>query len=114
VAATARDLAATVTRLEAEVAALHAALTAMTAERDRYRHLYEQLREAYAKLEHGLRGQQAERLLPDDRQLTLGLLETLLGEAAARAARAAQPVPGHARRPPRRRAAGRCPRSCRA
>src|SRR5262249_35180878 len=71
----------------------------MTAERDRYRHLYEQLREAYAKLEHGLRGQQAERLPLDDRQLTLGLLGTLLG-ADAPSTPAAQPVCAHARRPP--------------
>src|SRR5262249_21382203 len=89
----------TVAALAAEVARLHAAFAAMTAERDRYRHLYEQLREAYAKLEHGLRGQQAERLPLDDRQLTLGLLGTLLG-ADAPSTPAAQPVCAHARRPP--------------
>ncbi len=84
--------------LAAEVTRLQAALAAMTAERDRYRHLYEQLREAYAKLAHGLRGQQAERLPPDDRQLTLSLLGTLLGTDAT-ATPPAQPVRAHARRP---------------
>jgi transposase len=87
-----------VAALAAEVARLQAALAAITAERDRYRHLYEQLREAYAKLEHGLRGQQAERLPPDDRQLTLGILGTLLGTAATPTP-PAQPVRAHARRP---------------
>jgi uncharacterized protein YukE len=62
---------ATVARLEAEVAALRTALASTTAERDQYRHLYEQLREAYAKLAAGLRGQAAERLPADQRQLTL-------------------------------------------
>jgi uncharacterized protein involved in exopolysaccharide biosynthesis len=63
----------------AELAAVRAALATITAERDQYRHLYEQLREAYAKLAAGLRGQTAERLPPDERQLTLALLGTLLG-----------------------------------
>jgi transposase len=99
VAETAVDVAATVARLEAEVTRLATALDAMTAERDRYRHLYERLREAYAKLEHGLRGQLAERLPADDRQLTLGILGTLLGTDAA-AAPPAQPVRAHERRSP--------------
>jgi hypothetical protein len=89
----------TIAQLAAEVARLQAALDTMTAERDRYRHLYEQLRETAAKLEHGRRGQQAERLPPDDRQLTLGLLGTLLG-ADVPAPLPAQPVRAHAPRPP--------------
>jgi transposase len=99
VADAAAETAVTVAELAAEVARLQAALATMTAERDRYRHLYEQLREAYAKLERGLRGQLAERLPPDDRQLTLGLLGTLLG-ADAPSTPAAQPVRAHARRSP--------------
>jgi transposase len=99
VAGTAAEATATVIQLAAEVARLQTALEAMTAERDRYRHVYEQLREAYAKLEQGLRGQQAERLPPDDRQLTLALLGTLLGADAA-IAPPAQPIRAHARRPP--------------
>jgi len=82
------------------LAQLQATLAAVTADRDRYRALYEQLREAYAKLAHGLRGQQAERLPSDDRQLTLGLLATLLGEDAAGAVAPAKPVRAHDRRPP--------------
>lgn len=91
---------ATGTDATPSLATLQATLAAVTAERDRYRSLYEQLREAYAKLAHGLRGQQAERLPPDDRQLTLGLLSTLLGEDAASAAPPGQPVRAHERRPP--------------
>ena len=83
----------------------------MTAERDRYRHLYEQLREAYAKLAQGLRGQQAERLPPDDRQLTLALLGTLLGPDAPTAP--VQPIRAHTPGdgPP---GARRCRTTCRA
>ncbi len=95
---TAAEATATVTQLATELTQLQTALEAMTAERDRYRHLYEQLREAYVKLEHGLRGQQAERLPPDDRQLTLALLETLLGGTGP--SPAPQPVRAHDRRPP--------------
>ncbi len=98
-AGAAAEATATVAQLAAEVARLQTALDTMTAERDRYRHLYEQLREAYPKLEHGRRGQQAERLPPDDRQLTLGLLDTLLGDDAP-STPSAQPVRAHARRPP--------------
>lgn len=110
-AGTAAETTATVAQLAAEVAQLRTALEAMTAERDRYRHLYEQLREAYAKLEQGLRGQLAERLPPDDRQLTLALLGTLLGADAPNAS-PVQPIRAHARRPPR---GGRpCRTTCRA
>ncbi len=98
-AGTAADLAATVAQMAADVTRLQAALETVTAERDRYRRIYEQLREAYAKLEHGLRGQQAERLPPDDRQLTLGVLAALLGVQAP-APPPAQSVRAHARRPP--------------
>ena len=91
-------MAGTAAETTATVAQLQAALDAMTAERDRYRHLYEQLREAYAKLAQGLRGQQAERLPPEDRQLTLALLGTLLGPDAPAAP--VQPIPAHARRRP--------------
>jgi transposase len=84
----------------AELAAVQAALATITAERDQYRHLYEQLREAYAKLAAGLRGQTAERLPPDERQLTLALLGTLLGGDPAASGPPAQPVRAHTRRPP--------------
>ncbi len=82
VADAAAETTGPVAQRAAEVARRQAALDAVTAARDRYRHLYEQLREAYAKLEHGLRGQQAERLPPDDRQRMLGLFGTLLGADA--------------------------------
>jgi transposase len=76
VTATADDLLARIAQLEG---ALAAAVTA----RDAYQALYEQLREDYEKLKQGLLGQTAERVTPDDRQLTLALLATLLEQHGA-------------------------------
>lgn len=81
------------------LAALEQALARTEAERDQYRTLYLGLVEAYEKLKRGLLGQQAERLPPDDRQLTLALLTALLGEAGP-ASPAPQPVRAHARTKP--------------
>jgi transposase len=52
-------------------------------ERDQYRQLYLNLLEHCRKLELGLRGQKSERLSPDQTQLSLALLATLLGDCAA-------------------------------
>ena len=51
-------------------------------ERDRYRRLYQQMLERCRKLEKGLLGQKSERLGDDGAQLSLGMLEMLLGERA--------------------------------
>jgi len=87
------------TALEAEQAALRDTLARTEVERERYRTLYVQLLEAYEKLKRGLFGQQAERLPPDARQLTLALLATLLGEAGAPLT-ATQTIAAHTRTKP--------------
>jgi len=51
-------------------------------ERERYRTLYLQMLELNQKLERGLFGQKAEKLPPDQAQLTLALLAALLGDRA--------------------------------
>jgi len=51
----------------------------LAAERDHYRQLYLATLEQCRKLELGLRGNKRERLPPNDAQLTLGVLSTLLG-----------------------------------
>lgn len=72
-------------------------------QRDEYRRLYLDLMERYRKLERGLLGQKLERLPKDDAQLSLGVLEMVLGErAAAEIDELAKPkvIPEHTRRPP--------------
>lgn len=51
-------------------------------ERDQYRELYLNLLEHCRKLELGLRGQKSERLSPEQVQLSLALLATLLGDGS--------------------------------
>lgn len=69
--------------LLARVAHLEHALAAAVAARDQYQALYEQLREECEKLKRGLLGQKAERVPPDDRQLTLALLAMMLEQHGA-------------------------------
>jgi transposase len=76
----------------------------LVAERDRYHELYLDLLERCKRLERGiLAGHQAERLEPQDAQLTLSLLATLLGETEPTpvdAASQVQEIPAHTRRKP--------------
>lgn len=78
----------------------------IVAERDRYPALYLELLERCKQLERGIRaGHQAERLDPQDAQLTLSLLATLLGESQPAGAQAPpdvqnQEIPAHTRRKP--------------
>lgn len=65
-----------------DIAALRDALLKTSHERDEYKKLYLLLLEKCKKLEAGLFGQKAERLPKDQRQLTLSLLQMLLGEVA--------------------------------
>ncbi len=51
-------------------------------DRDHYRHLYQEMLERCRKLEKGLLGQKSERLGDDGTQLSLGVLELVLGERA--------------------------------
>jgi len=87
----------------ARLAQLEAALAAAVAARDQYKALYEQLREDYEKLKQGLLGQKAERVTPDDRQLTLALLETLLTQHGAPELAKKERVRAHERTKPRGR-----------
>ena len=86
--------------LLARVAHLEDALAAAVAARDQYKALYEQLREECEKLKRGLLGQKAERVPPDERQLTLALLETMLAAHGATALVQTAPVRAHARQKP--------------
>ena len=57
-----------------------AALERLEGARDEYKKLYRLLLEENAKLKRGLTGQQAEKLSKNDAQLTLSVLEMLLGK----------------------------------
>lgn len=97
------DVTAPVDDLLARVAALEHALAAAVAARDQYKALYEQLREECEKLKRGLVGQKAERVPPDDRQLTLALLEMMLAQHGATALVQKETVRAHERQKPRGR-----------
>lgn len=79
---------------------LEEALARITSERDEYRKLYLLLLEENEKLKRGLLGQKAERLGRDDRQLSLALLEMLLGKQAQAPAVEVERVREHERRKP--------------
>ena len=66
--------------IEERFAALEAQLAAVMAERDQYKKLYLEMLERCRKLELGIIGQKREKLSGDDKQLTLSLLEMLLGK----------------------------------
>jgi transposase len=68
------------------------------ADREHYRKLYLELLERCRRLEQGLLGQKAERLPPDEAQLSLSVLATLLGSPEAPTI--SQKVRGHERRKP--------------
>src|SRR5437879_492910 len=70
------------------------------AERDEYKKLFLLLREENEKLKRGLLGQKAERLDPNDRQLTLSILEMMLGKKAEPAALPTEQVSAHERKKP--------------
>src|SRR6476619_1781723 len=59
-----------------------AALERLANERDEYKKLYKLLLEENAKLKRGLTGNTAEKLPNSDAQLTLSVLEMLLGNGA--------------------------------
>lgn len=61
---------------------LSARVDALAAERDEYRKLYLQTLELCRKLEMGIIGQKRERLSPGDTQLTMSLLQMMLGHGA--------------------------------
>lgn len=70
------DVAELAQRLEA----LEQKVAAAESERDQYRQLYLETMERCRKLELGLVGRKSERLASDEGQLSLAMLETVLGE----------------------------------
>ena len=72
-------------------------------ERDEYRKLYLLAREEIAQLKRGLSGQKAQRVPAHDGQLSLAILELLLGDMQSTGASAAtktQTIPAHERHTP--------------
>ncbi len=81
-------------------------VTQVGRERDEYRKLYLLAREEIAQLKRGLIGQKAQRVPANDGQLSLAILELLLGEppsAAVSEPAATQTIATHERRKPVRR-----------
>jgi len=85
------ELLARITQLETRTAEVER-------ERDQYRKLYELAREQIERLKRGLIGHKATRPTLEDGQLTLSLLEMLLGEKAEQVEAATQVIPEHVRR----------------
>lgn len=92
--------------LEARVASLEAANRKLAEERDQYRKLYLSMLELCRKLERGILGQKRERFSTAEGQLSLSVLETVLGkdgqpsEAQAIVPAPATVVPEHTRQKP--------------
>jgi transposase len=84
---------ARVAELSARVDALSAAHEAVAAERDQYRALYLQTLETCRKLELGLVGPRRERLSESDAQLTMSMLDLLLGDGSGGSAALPAPAP---------------------
>jgi transposase len=87
--------------LLARITELEALRSEVERERDQYRKLYEFLREENARLKRGLIGRRVERPGDDDAQLTLSILEMLLGEQPETTK--THRVPEHTRRAPVRK-----------
>ena len=66
-----------------DLAAIRAEYEKVVEEREHYRELYLSMLERCRKLEIGLIGQKSERLAPNEAQLTLAMLATLLGDRGA-------------------------------
>jgi len=80
---------------------LAAAVATLTAEREQYQALYLKALEQMRKLELGLLGQKAERLVPNDAQLSMAVLAELLGHGPTpEPATIAQVVREHTRAKP--------------
>ena len=93
------DLDALLKRLDT----LDERLSTVEVERDHYRELYQQMLERCRKLERGLLAQKSERLGDDGAQLSLEVLDLVLGERAKAeidALEDEQVVKAHKRKPP--------------
>lgn len=76
-------LARRLDELQREQTLLRASTAKIERERDEYRRLYLEMLERCRKLELGLMGQKAERLPKDEAQLSLDVLDFVLGQRAA-------------------------------
>jgi transposase len=79
--------------IEAKLAELSARVDGLAAERDEYRRLYLQTLETCRKLELGLLGARRERLSEGDAQLTMSMLDMLLGDGGGRGTAPPAPPP---------------------
>jgi transposase len=86
--------------IRAELTALREIIARLEAERDEYKKLFLLLREENEKLKLGLVGQKAERLDPNDRQLSLSILEMMLGKKSEPEASSTEQVRAHERKKP--------------
>jgi len=88
--------------IEERLAALETQLSALGAERDQYKKLYLEMLERCRKLELGILGQKREKLSAGDEQMTLSLLEMMLGrrDAAPEPPPEKTPVKAHDRAKP--------------
>ena len=66
--------------VDGDLAQLKSENAQLAEERDHYRDLYQQAIERCRKLELGILGQKSERLVGDNAQLTMAVLQTLLGQ----------------------------------
>jgi hypothetical protein len=78
------DLARRIEMMEQDQERLREALLAAEQARDQYHKLYLEMMERCRKLERGLLGQKAEKLPQDSSQLSLQMLELMLGDKAVR------------------------------
>ena len=86
--------------VQAELVAVRELLARAEVERNEYKKLFLLLREENEKLKLGLVGQKAEHLDPNDRQLSLSILEMLLGKTGEPAATQTELVRAHERKKP--------------
>ena len=93
--------------LEERLAALRAAAERLTSERDQYKQLYLEMLERCRKLELGIVGQKRERLSGNDEQLTLSLMQMLVGKGEPAAP--AEPETEHIKAHDRKKPTGRKP-----
>ncbi|MGH2878639.1 MAG: IS66 family transposase [Solirubrobacteraceae bacterium] len=82
--------------IDAKLTELSARVDALAAERDQYRALYLQTLEICRKLELGIVGPKRERLSPNDAQLSMSLLQMLLGDGAGEPPAPSEPPPAPA------------------
>lgn len=93
--------------LEERLVALMAAAERLTSERDQYKKLYLEMLELCRKLERGIVGQKRERLSASDDQLTLSLMQMLLGKGEPAAP--TEPETEHVKAHDRKKPTGRKP-----